>query len=71
MSCDKHNFIYYKTEKFKQDVFYRSTRFYVSEKFVCTSCGETIEKLVRDRTFNQTEMDNLPDWVRANFIQNG
>lgn len=65
----KHNWQYYKTDKSRNECGYRSHHFVVVEKFVCSECGETLEKKVGDDTFNQSEMDSLPLWVRSNFFK--
>lgn len=71
MKCDKHNFIYYKTEKFKEFTPEHAIRFFVSDKFICSYCGKVIEKLVNDRIFNLSEMEHLPIWVKVNFYPGG
>jgi len=65
--CIEHNYQYYKTDKSKKEVGYRCMNFIVVDKFICTKCGEILDKSIGDDTFNQGEMDNLPLWVKSNF----
>lgn len=62
-----HNFQYYKTYKNRGERGYRCTFFEVIEKFHCSKCGEIKEVTVGSQSFNQSEMDNLPTWVRCHF----
>ncbi len=62
-ACD-HQFEYYKSDSYKQEVGYRSLRCVSIDYFFCTNCLEQKE-IKQDETFNQTERERLPDWAKV------